>query len=66
MQEWIQKHHKVAILEQTVWYHMDKQGYSYKSDRPHPAKGDKEKQEVFKKRTHYVPGAKDRLRTLFC
>jgi transposase len=49
MQEWITKHYKVNIPEQTVWYRMDKLGYSYKGARPHPVKGDKEKQESFKK-----------------
>ena len=49
MQEWIKEHHKKDIPEQTVWYRMDKQGYSYKSARPHPAMGNRERQEAFKK-----------------
>jgi len=49
MQKWITKHHQVDIPEQTVWYRMDKLDYSYKSARPHPVKGDKERQETFKK-----------------
>lgn len=49
MQDWLSQNHKVDIPEQTVWYRMDKLGYSYKGARPHPAKGDKEKQEDFKK-----------------
>lgn len=53
MQEWIIKHHKKDIPEQTVWYRMDQLNYSYKSARPHPVKGDKEKQESFKKGVSY-------------
>ena len=50
MRQWIKEKYKQDIPEQTVWYHMDKQGYSYKSARPHPYLGNKEKQESFKKR----------------
>lgn len=49
MQEWISKHHSVNIPEQTVWYRMDQLNYSYKGARPHPAQGNKEKQDAFKK-----------------
>lgn len=49
MQEWIENKYKKAIPEQTVWYHLDKLGFSYKSSRPHPYKGDRERQESFKK-----------------
>lgn len=49
MQEWLKKHHNLTIPEQTVWYRIDKRGYSYKSARPHPVKGDRERQETFKK-----------------
>ncbi len=49
MQAWIQKKYKKDIPEQTIWYRMDKQGYSYKGARPHPCQGDKEKQDMFKK-----------------
>jgi transposase len=49
MQEWLQKHKKKAIPEQTVWYRMNKRKYSYKSSRPAPVQGNKEKQETFKK-----------------
>lgn len=49
MQEWIKAHHQKEIPEQTVWYRVDKLGYSYKSARPHPTQGNKEKQEAFKK-----------------
>lgn len=50
MQDWILKNYKEKIPEQTVWYHLDKLGFSYKSSRPHPYKGDREKQEQFKKK----------------
>ena len=35
MQEWITETYKKHIPEQTVWYHLDKLGFSYKSSRPH-------------------------------
>ena len=53
MQDWIAKHHQVNIPEQTVWYRMDQLNYSYKSARPHPAQGNKQKQDSFKKRASY-------------
>lgn len=49
MQKWILEHKKEEIPEQTVWYHMKSLRYSYKSARPHPYKGDREKQALFKK-----------------
>ncbi len=49
MMNWIKEHYKLAIPEQTVWYHMDARNMSYKSARPHPHLGDKERQEAFKK-----------------
>jgi transposase len=49
MQEWISEHHGKDIPEQTVWHCMNKLGYSYKSARPHPVQGDKERQDSFKK-----------------
>lgn len=49
MQDWIKKQYRKEIPEQTVWYHLDKLKFSYKSARPHPYKGDKERQESFKK-----------------
>lgn len=49
MQKWIKEHHQKDIPEQTVWYRMDQLNYSYKSARPHPMQGNKEKQDVFKK-----------------
>ena len=50
MQEWLKEHHHKDIPEQTVWYRMDRLKYSYKSARPHPMQGNREKQEAFKKR----------------
>lgn len=49
MQEWLKKKKKQDIPEQTVWYRMDQLSYSYKSARPHPVQGNKEKQDIFKK-----------------
>ena len=49
MQEWLIANKKKDIPEQTVWYRMDQLNYSYKGARPHPVKGNKEKQESFKK-----------------
>jgi transposase len=49
MQEWIAKKYGVHIPEQTVWFRMDALNYSYKSARPHPTQGNREKQETFKK-----------------
>lgn len=51
MQTWITKHFSVSIPEQTVWYRMFKmERFSFKSARPHPYKGNKEKQDAFKKK----------------
>jgi transposase len=49
MVKWIEKNKKKTIPEQTIWYRMTQIRYSHKSSRPYPYKGDKEKQEVFKK-----------------
>jgi transposase len=49
MMDWIKSRYKKEIPLQTVWYHVDKRAYSYKSSRPHPYLGNKEKQESFKK-----------------
>lgn len=49
MQEWLVTEKGVNIPEQTVWYRMDQLHYSYKSARPHPMQGSKERQEAFKK-----------------
>lgn len=50
MIKWIEENKKKTIPEQTVWYRMTQIGYSHKSSRPYPYKGDIEKQEAFKKR----------------
>ena len=49
MQAWLKEQHHKHIPEQTVWYRMNQLNYSYKSARPHPVQGNKEKQETFKK-----------------
>lgn len=54
MQDWIRAHHAVNIPEQTVWYRMDQLNYSYKSARPHPIQGNKQKQESFKKGASFL------------
>lgn len=49
MQEWIEKTFEKTIPQVTIWYHLIILGFSYKSARPHPYKGDKERQDSFKK-----------------
>ena len=49
MREWIREHLEKDIPEQTVWFRMDQLDYSYKSARPHPVQGNRDKQENFKK-----------------
>jgi transposase len=49
MQQWIQKKYTKTIPLQTIWYHLCLLEFSYKSARPHPYQGDKERQESFKK-----------------
>lgn len=49
MVEWLKEHKKKEVPESTVWYHLDRLKYSHKSARPHPYKGDQEKQDAFKK-----------------
>jgi transposase len=49
MQDWIEEVFKKTIPLQTIWYHLIILGFSHKSARPHPYKGDKERQESFKK-----------------
>lgn len=49
MMKWIKDTYQVNIPEQTVWYRVNQQGYSYKSSRPHPLLGDNAAQEAFKK-----------------
>lgn len=50
MQEWITATYHQNIPEQTVWYHLDQLGFSYKSARPHPYQGNFEQQAAFKKK----------------
>jgi transposase len=51
MKKWITDNHTEEIPEQTIWYRMFKMNrFSFKSARPHPYKGNKEKQDVFKKK----------------
>lgn len=49
MRDWIEENYKENIPENTIWYHVHSDGYSYKSARPHPYHGDVEKQMAFKK-----------------
>lgn len=49
MCKWIKKEEKEDVPESTVWYRVTQIGYSNKSSRPYPYKGDKEKQDSFKK-----------------
>lgn len=50
MQEWIFKTSQQIIPEQTIWYHLERMGFSYKSARPHPYQGDFKQQAAFKKK----------------
>jgi len=50
MQEWIIEHYNVEIPTSTIEYRLKVNGYSFKSSRPNPYKGDKEQQASFKKR----------------
>lgn len=49
MQKWIKEKYLKTIPLQTIWYHLCLLEFSYKSSRPHPYKGDRERQESFKK-----------------
>jgi len=49
MKEFIKEEYGVNIHNETIRIRLKKVGYSYKSSRPSPYKGDKEKQEEFKK-----------------
>jgi transposase len=49
MQGWIEKKYHKTIPQQTIWYHLCLKKFSYKSSRPHPYKGNREQQELFKK-----------------
>ena len=50
MQDWIHKEEKEFIPISTIWYHLKLNNFTYKSLRPHPYLGDKNKQEIFKKK----------------
>ena len=50
MQEWIIENHDVKIPYSTIEHRLKVNGYSFKSSRPNPYKGDKEKQCSFKKK----------------
>ena len=50
MQKLIEEKDKVKIPEESIRRKLHKVGYSWKSSRPSPYKGDREKQEEFKKR----------------
>jgi transposase len=49
MQKWIEETYEKTIPLQTIWYHLCLLEFSYKSSRPHPYKGDRKRQESFKK-----------------
>jgi len=49
MREWLSENEKSDIPLTTIWYRVTQLGYSHKSSRPYPYKGNKEKQEKFKK-----------------
>ena len=49
MMEWIKKTKGKEIPYSTVWYRVHSLNYSYKSSRPHPYLGNKDKQTSFKK-----------------
>lgn len=49
MQDWIQKKYHQTIPLQTIWYHLCLLEFSYKSARPHPYKGDPQRQASFKR-----------------
>jgi len=49
MQKFIEEKHNVKIPVESIRRKIHKSGYSWKTSRPSPYKGDKEKQEEFKK-----------------
>ena len=49
MQKLVEEKHGVKIPCKTVRHRVKKAGYSYKSNRPSPYKGNKELQDEFKK-----------------
>ena len=50
MQTWIEEHYDVFIPEQTIHYRLKRGGYTFKSSRPNPYKGDPNLQATFKKK----------------
>lgn len=50
MQKWIKEEYKEDIPDSTIEYHLHKANYSWKTNRPSPYKGDKAKQDSFKKK----------------
>ena len=49
MSEWINEEFGINIKPNTVQYRLHRANYSWKTNRPSPYKGDKEKQDTFKK-----------------
>lgn len=49
MQSWIEEHYGVVIPEQTIHYRLGINGYTFKSSRSNPYKGDPNLQAAFKK-----------------
>ena len=49
MSAWIQEKYQTDIPLGTIWYRISHNNYTFKSARPHPMLGNKEKQELFKK-----------------
>ncbi len=64
MQQWILKKYAKTIPLQTIWHHLCLLEFSYKSSRPHPYKGDKKRQESFKKGAS-SRGLPPKIRTIF-
>ena len=50
MQEWINEEYGDNIPTTTIEYHLHKNNYSWKSNRPSPYKGDEDQKEEFKKK----------------
>lgn len=55
MVAWLRERYGKAIPQSTVWYHVRHLDYSYKSARPHPAKGDPAQHQAFKKGASPLP-----------
>ena len=49
MQKFVKELHNIEVPNETMRMRVKRAGYSYKSNRPSPYKGDKTKQEEFKK-----------------